>query len=350
MLNLAAKLSIFHPTVVFLLTNNIVHFTSIGKIDNSFFLLGHRFSSKMPIFAPMKQQEEITLQSLTDNEDIQIGYSDNDIVIIDSIQKWAEISAATMSMNAIAICSQGKIQVTINAQTIELHRNQVAIVPQNVVITDPMMSPDFDLKAMFFTNRILQSFLREKMNVWNDVVYIRKMHVFTMEDDELSFYTHLYDMLCLCFDKGKGQLFLTDVIQSLLRAGVLGLCGGLKKRMQTDGTAATIDAHSANSHFQRFLDLLHATDVKHRPVEWYAGELCITPKYLSTICKNHSGKTANEWIREHVLEDIRYYLKQTDLTMTQIADRLGFPNPSFFCKYVKEHFGMTPIQFRQGNI
>jgi len=202
LLNLAAKLSIFHPIVVFLLTNNVVHFTSIGKIDNSFFLLGHRFSSKMPTFAPMKQQEEITLQSLTDNEDIQIGYSDNDIVIIDSIQKWAEISAATMSMNAIAICSQGKIQVTINAQTIELHRNQVAIVPQNVVITDPMMSPDFDLKAMFFTNRILQSFLREKMNVWNDVVYIRKMHVFTMEDDELSFYTHLYDMLCLCFDKG----------------------------------------------------------------------------------------------------------------------------------------------------
>lgn len=335
---------------MFLLANNITYFTSIGKIDNSFFLLGHRFSPKMPTFAPMKQQEEITLQSLTDNEDIQIGYSDNDIVIIDSIQKWAEISAAHVAMNAIAICTQGKIQSTMNGQTIELHKNQVAIIPQNVVITDPMTSPDFDLKAMFFTNRILQSFLREKMNVWNDVVYVRKMHVITMDDDELPFYTHFYDMLCLCLDKGAGQPFLTDIIQSLLRAAVLGLCGALKNRMLTDGTAATIDAHSANSHFQRFLDLLHATDVKHRPVEWYAGELCISPKYLSALCKKHSGKTANEWITEHVLEDIRYYLKQTDLTMTQIADCLGFPNPSFFGKYVKEHFGMTPIQFRQGNI
>ena len=102
----------------------------------------------------------------------------------------------------------------------------------------------------------------------------------------------------------------------------------------------------AGTLFQQFIDMLNATPVKHRPVEWYAGELCITPKYLSTICKNHSGKTANEWIREHVLEDIRYYLKQTDLTMTQIADRLGFPNPSFFGKYVKEHFGMTPMQVR----
>lgn len=295
----------------------------------------------------MKQQEEITLQSLTDNEDIQIGYSDNDIVIIDSIQKWAEISAAHVAMNAIAICTQGKIQSTMNGQTIELHKNQVAIIPQNVVITDPMISPDFDLKAMFFTNRILQSFLREKMNVWNDVVYVRKMHVITMEDDELPFYTHFYDMLCLCLDKGAGQPFLTDIIQSLLRAAVLGLCGGLKKRMLTDGASANISHPTANSHFQRFLDLLHATDVKHRPVEWYAGELCISPKYLSALCKKHSGKTANEWITEHVVEDIRYYLKQTDYSIKQICDRLGFPNTSFFGKYVKEHFGTTPTQFRQ---
>ena len=40
------------------------------------------------------QQEEISLQTLTDNEAIQVGYSDNDIVIIDSIQKFAEINTA----------------------------------------------------------------------------------------------------------------------------------------------------------------------------------------------------------------------------------------------------------------
>lgn len=40
-------------------------------------------------------QEEINLQTLTDNEDIQIGYSDNDIVIIDSIQKFAEVGLPT---------------------------------------------------------------------------------------------------------------------------------------------------------------------------------------------------------------------------------------------------------------
>ena len=37
------------------------------------------------------QQEEITLQTLTDSEDINIGYSDNDIVVVDSIQQFTEI-------------------------------------------------------------------------------------------------------------------------------------------------------------------------------------------------------------------------------------------------------------------
>ena len=290
-------------------------------------------------------QEEITLQTLTDNKDIQVGYSDNDLVIIDSIQKFAEINTAHVSMNAIVICTQGKVQGTLNGHLIEVHKNQVAVIPQNVIVVDPMISPDFDMKAMFFTNRILQSFLREKMNIWNDVVYVRRMHVITIEDDNLLFYTHLYELLSLCFSNNSHNPFAADIIQSLLRSAVLGLCGALKQRMLNDDIST--DTHTANNHFQRFLDLLHSIDVKHRTVEWYANELCISPKYLSALCKKHSGKTANEWITEHVMEDIRYYLKQTDYSIKQICDLLGFPNTSFFGKYVKDHFGMTPIQVRK---
>lgn len=296
----------------------------------------------------MKHQEEISLQTLTANEDIQIGYSDNDIVIIDSVQKYAEVSTAHVSMNAIAICTQGKMQAVMNGHKIELLKNQVAIVPQNVMINDPMISPDCEFKAMLFTNRILQSFLREKMNVWNDVIYVRRLNIITMEDDELKFYTHLYELLALCFSKPADYHFRTDVIQSLLRGAILGLCGAMKDRILTPGQQPIANSQQliANSHFQRFLDLLHSVEVKHRPVEWYATELCISPKYLSALCKKHSGKTANEWITEHVLEDIRYYLKQTDYSIKQICDLLGFPNTSFFGKYVKEHFGLTPMQIR----
>lgn len=296
-------------------------------------------------FCTMKQEKEITFQTLTTNEDVQIGYSDNDIVVVDSIQKFAEVHSAHVAMNAIAICTRGKIRAQMSGSTMELCKNQIAIVPQHVLVTDVMISPDFDLKAMFFTNRILQSFLREKMNVWNELMYIQKQHILTMDDVEIQFFTQFYDMLTLVIEEGKDKPFCTEIIQSLLRGAILGLCSSLTMKLNTPDIAVQRQSAS-NTHFQRFLNLLNSSTVKHRTVEAYASELCISPKYLSAQCKKYSGKTASEWITEHVLEDIRYCLKQTDLSVKQICDRLGFPNTSFFGKYVKEHFGMTPIEFR----
>ena len=309
----------------------------------------------------MKQQEEITIQTLANNEDILIGYSDNDIVVVDSIQQFAEANSAHVAMNAIIICTNGKVQAQMNGKQMELHKNQVAVIPQHVIVTDVMVSPDFNLKGMFLTNRILQNFLREKMNIWNEMMYIHRQHIVTMEEDEILFYTHFYDMLTLTIAKGKDNPLHTEVIQSLLRSAVLALCGAMKQMLQpttdslfaarTEGALSSVTALNCNlsiskGHFQRFLDLLHSNEVKRHTVEAYASELCISPKYLTVVCKRNSGKTANEWITEQVLEDIRYCLKQTDLNIKQICARLGFPNSSFFGKYVKDHFGMTPMQFR----
>ncbi|WP_028903508.1 AraC family transcriptional regulator [Prevotella sp. P6B4] len=296
----------------------------------------------------MKQQEEITFQSLANNEDIQIGYSDNEIVIVDGIQQFTQLNAAHVAMNAIVICTSGKAQAQMNGRQMELHRNQVGIIPQNVTVTDVMISPDFDLKGLFLTNRILRSFLNEKISVWNDMMYIHRQHIVTMDEDEILFYTHFYDMIILAIERGKENPYHTEIIQALLRSAILGLCGAMKWMLSADNQLSIADNQlsTGKSHFQRFLDLLQSTDVKRRTVEAYANELCISPKYLTAICKKNSGKTANDWITEQVLEDIRYYLKQTDLSIKQICDQLGFPNPSFFGKYVKDHFGMTPIMFR----
>ncbi len=292
----------------------------------------------------MGNKEIITIQSLSENGGLQIGYSDDDIVVVDSIQQFAEVQEARVSMNAVIICTCGKVQAHINGRLIELKKNEVAIVPEKITVTEVMITPDFDMKAMFLTNRILQTFLRDKMNIWNEMMYIHRFHIVSMDDDDMLFYTHFYEMLSIAVDGGKENPFRIEIIQSLLRSAMLGLCGSMKQMMPDEIVGG---AHNTPYvHFQRFLDLLHNGEMKRHTVETYACKLCITPKYLTAICKKQSGKTANEWIREKVLEDIRYYLKQTDLSVKQIADKIGFPNASFFGKYVKEHFGMTPIQFR----
>lgn len=53
------------------------------------------------------------------------------------------------------------------------------------------------------------------------------------------------------------------------------------------------------------------------------------------------------WISEYVIEDIIHYLKNTDLTAKEISEALGFPNASFFGKYVRVHLGASPSEYRK---
>ena len=292
----------------------------------------------------MRRNEEITFQSLAEREEVRIGYSDNDMVIVDSIQKFTEINAAHIAMNVIMICTNGKIQARMNDMHLSLTKNQVAIVPQNVLVTDIMISPDFNLKALFLNNSILQSLLREKMAIWNDVMFIHHNHVITLDKDYLETFPMFYDMLNRAVERSQENPFGTEIIQSILTTGILTLCGEMKLMLPDE--YRNEETKLSNSHFQRFLELLHNSEVKYRPVDYYAGELCISPKHLTSICKKISGKTASEWIKEQVLEDIRFYLKKTDLSIKQVCGRVGFSNTSFFGKYVKEHLGMTPMEYR----
>lgn len=292
----------------------------------------------------MNRQEEISLQSLAEDERVQVGYSDNDIVLVDSIQEFAEVQNAHISMNAILICTDGVVRARMGGMEMEQHKNQFSVVPKDVLITDIMVSPDFNIKALFFSNNILHNSLLERMNLWNDVMYVERQHIITLGDDEFLFYTNLIDVLSTAIRRQQDNKHGAEIIRALFRAAIIALCGAMKQEMRM--IRANEDMPQVNIHFQRFLNLLHNSEVKYRTVEDYASQLCITPKYLTAVCKKSSGKTAGEWIRERVLEEIRYYLKQTDLSLKQVSDRIGFSNPSFFGKYVKQHLGMTPLEFR----
>ena len=98
--------------------------------------------------------------------------------------------------------------------------------------------------------------------------------------------------------------------------------------------------------FNQFLGMLQHEQQKRQQVSYYAEHLSITPKYLSTLCRNVSGKSPMKWITDSVMEDCYQLLRDTDITVKEISNRLGFPNSSFFGQYFREQAGMTPIEYR----
>lgn len=297
--------------------------------------------------------------------DVQVGYFDDDIIMIDNVKLFSEPSATRMQMNVIAICQKGRVQLELNGEPTTFGANQIIMCPPGTLFTNMLLSPDFVFKAVFLTDRILHAFLREKISIWTETLYINRQHVVTIEPDAIEFLSLFYSMLNISINRHGENPYKTEVVQSLVRAAVLGMCGALEtmkreRNRMSDGTAAEVQppaegnagrqvkhCSSSQSIFQRFLSMLNREPCGHRSVQSFADELCITPKYLSAVCKRNSGKTANAWITEHQMEDIRYYLRQTDLSIKEVCNVLGFPNASFFAKYVKEHFGVTPTQLRQ---
>ena len=85
---------------------------------------------------------------------------------------------------------------------------------------------------------------------------------------------------------------------------------------------------------------------RHRDVGYYASRLCITPKYLSVVCRKMVGKPASDILNGMTVEYIKTQLRSTDKTVKEIAAEAGFDNLSFFGKYVRRELGMSPRDYR----
>lgn len=97
---------------------------------------------------------------------------------------------------------------------------------------------------------------------------------------------------------------------------------------------------------ERFFKLLFEYYKKERSVAFYAAKLCLTPKYLSTVIHQVTGRYILDWINEIVIIAIKTSLRATQQTILQISEEYNFSNPSFFGRYFKQYAGMTPMQYR----
>ncbi|MBQ7856435.1 MAG: helix-turn-helix domain-containing protein [Alistipes sp.] len=98
---------------------------------------------------------------------------------------------------------------------------------------------------------------------------------------------------------------------------------------------------------ERFEELLRSHYARERGVEFYARQLCVTPKYLSQVLKRTSGQSALKRIEEYVVTEAKLLLSTTDMTIQQISYALNFPSQSVFGKYFKRITGLSPMDYRR---
>ncbi len=96
-----------------------------------------------------------------------------------------------------------------------------------------------------------------------------------------------------------------------------------------------------------FAELLTEHIYEETSVEFYAEKLCISKQYLSLIVKEKTRVTIGTVIASMRTEAASRLLRNPDLTIQQIAERLSFSDQSSFGKFFKKHAGISPLKYRQ---
>lgn len=282
------------------------------------------------------------------NDTYRIGDSD-DLVLMENATRISSDRICLQEHGVIILCLSGKIRFEYDGTEIQLQKDDMFLYMVNSVVSNFMISPDFNCRQIWFTRSELFN-----INIYNgtslsDMAQLKLHPVIHFTADDVALFDTYFKLLCRKMSNCS-SLLQADIVRSLLGTLMLELLSMMRR--PTD-LSSDID-HSAdqtpNFHKKRIIDqfmsLLEQSDGRIRRVDEFASQLNITPRYLSAILKEVMNRRPSVYIQLFTMKAIEHRLRFTEMTMQEIAYDLRFPNASFFGKYFKEHTGMTPLEYR----
>ena len=139
--------------------------------------------------------------------------------------------------------------------------------------------------------------------------------------------------------------FKKEMVNALISAGIYHVMSIWSKSLQQK-PQNHVQSSRSRVIYEKFLKLVTEYHTQYRNVGFYADKLSLTPKYLSKLVKNESGRSAPEWIDAYVILEAKNLLKHSNIAIKEIVYKLNFPNQSVFYKFFKMRTGMTPSEYR----
>ena len=240
-------------------------------------------------------------------------------------------------------CRQDNVTVRLNETLYELRSGNVLIAFPSDVMNIAGYGQSFAGSYLSAPLKVLEQFSLFSPQNWRTYSIIKDKRQLCLEESNIQIlqsYLHLLEARLKHPALADNNAGLYALLSTFIR-DFLNIAAKQYRNHEYWELSA------ANSLFNRFIHLLYASVPQKTDVGYYADKLCITPKYLSTVCKHVAGETASSIINRCLTNEIRNRLMDSDKPIQAIAYELGFANQSFFGKYVKAHLGMTASQFRE---
>ncbi len=246
---------------------------------------------------------------------------------------------------AIVLCLKGSIEIEVNLNNYTIEPNMLIVMGHDSMFT--VKNVDFqNLDAYLLV--ISPNFLRD-INIDTSVLQTIKftpnvVPVMSLTATELDLTTKYLDLIHSNTSGNGEPLYVRNISRCIMAALVYQFMQFGRDRAQEPDQPAQ---SRRSNYVKRFISLVHENYRQERSVAFYAERLFISPKYLSMLVKEASGKSAAEWIDEYVILEAKNLLRFSGMNIQQVAFSLHFSNQSSFGKYFKHLTGMSPTEFQR---
>lgn len=247
----------------------------------------------------------------------------------------------------IGVGTEGETSVSFNLHEFKLKKDSIFIfTPKNVLQVNSQQYFKADVIA------ISRDFMR-RINI--DIKNMMPLFLKFVENPALTLTPEesrsMRGMIAQIERETRGPEthFSFDIVSGLIAATIYKV-GDIMYHYLAEHPEGQNNSHNrAEEYFKQFTHLLGEHFREERSVGFYARQLCITPKYLTTLIKRISGQSVSEWIDNYVILEAKTLLKYSTMSIQEIAYYLNFPNQSFFGSYFKRNTGMSPSQYKAQN-
>lgn len=254
--------------------------------------------------------------------------------------------------NGMVFCVKGSVHMSVNLNEYDVKEGCLVVLTDQDIVKVEKGSDD-DIRDLHWvviamSQNFLTNFRVDFRKILSEGVALIETPVLHLDQNIRGYFE---DYLKLIGKVANSELpMYKDAVRSLISSMVSIAAGQWIADINRLRDEKVVKLNSRSEHktltFRQFIKLVSENYTQQRQVIFYADQLCMSPKYLSKLVKDVSGKSAPEWIDSYVLLEAKHLLKYSDMPIKEIVFRLNFSNQTVFYKYFKAHTGMTPTDYR----
>lgn len=268
-------------------------------------------------------------------------YHEGDVLLFNTLRDKCKPSDFVGQYHIHILCHTGNASFSMAEHTFDITSGCLVIWQMGVYIDDADYSPDFDADFLLVSRIFLIENNPDTVWATKGYVYIKTHPVFALTEKDMSVcmadFQRFREQL-----KNKEHLFRREILGKQMQIFLYDLWNIYAKAIDNQQRLSNVQGNL----FNRFMDLVRQYSMQNREVAFYAGKLCVTPKYLSQVSRESSGYPASHWINGYATQEIVALLRNPDLTIAEISDRMNFYTTSHFSRYVKNMLGVSPTEYR----